>query len=233
MKPNCFSAILTMLVVASCSLTSLAGTFKTIAIDDVYSDWAGVPIIDIDGGDNQGGPDIGDTQIANDRDNLYIRNTFPNGLALGTFIALDVDSNPATGYNVFGLNLVGSEAGWQNDFPFTQDAANFNNGGGMSGDYFGSGAALLSPFANAPNRELAISLDSLFNAGNTPVFPDDTFTVLIWTDLGVGPDGGFDGFNGDVTTAITYTLAVPEPSIWSLLGMGLTIAVACRRRASA
>ena len=93
-----------------------------------------------------------------------------------TYIALDIDSNPATGYDIFGLGLIGSEAGWQNDFAFRQSTGVFNSGG-LSGDYFGGGHALLSPFADAAtNRELAISLDALFAADNSPVFPDDTFS---------------------------------------------------------
>lgn len=59
-----------------------AGTFKTIVIDDAYADWAGVPVVDSDAGDNFGGPDIADTQIANDNQYLYIRNTFANSLCL-------------------------------------------------------------------------------------------------------------------------------------------------------
>ena len=68
-----------------------AGYFTTITIDDLYADWAGVPVVDSDGGDNFGGPDIGDTQIANDGQYLYIRNTFPNSLQLSTYIGIDID----------------------------------------------------------------------------------------------------------------------------------------------
>jgi len=229
MKWQPLSSLGVFAVLMTFSATALAGTFRTISIDDDYSDWVGVPVLDSDGGDNQGGPDIGDTQIANDNDNLYIHNTFPNGLALGTFVALDVDSNVGTGFDVFSLGLIGSEAGWQNDFPFTQDAANFNNGSGMSGDYFGSGAALLTPFANASDRELAISLSAVFNAGGA-VFPDGDFTILIWTDLGVGPDGTFDGFNGDVSAPIAYTLAVPEPGSIAMALAGCCLLLGLRKK---
>jgi hypothetical protein len=195
-------ATFAIIISAMGSPTLYAGTYRTITIDNAYADWVGVPVLDSDGGDNAGGPDIGDTQIANDDDNLYIRNTFPNSDALSTYIALDIDSNPATGYDIFGLGLIGSEAGWQNDFAFAQSTGVFNSGG-LSGDYFGGGHALLSPFADAPNRELAISLDALFAADNSPVFPDGTFSLLIWTD---------NGF--DVSARIDYTLAtaVPEGS---------------------
>ena len=97
------------LAIASCLMLQYtdaeAGYFATITIDDPYGDWAGVPVVDSDGGDNSDGPDIGDTQIAHDGQNLYIRNTFPNSLALSTYIAIDVDQNPATGFDILGLGL--------------------------------------------------------------------------------------------------------------------------------
>ncbi|TWT47198.1 PEP-CTERM sorting domain-containing protein [Botrimarina hoheduenensis] len=207
-----------------------AGFYKTITIDSDFSDWADVPAVDDDSGDNTAGPDIGVTKIANDDNFLYIYNTFPNGLSLGTFTSIDSDSNTATGFDVFGLGLIGSEAGWQNDFPFTQDAANFNNGFGMSGDFFGSGAALLDAFANGAERELAISLDILFNQDSSAVFPDGSVNLLFWTDLGLGADGLPGGdLAGDVSAPISYTLAaIPEPASVLLFGLG-SLALVRRR----
>lgn len=219
-----------------------AGFLKTITIDGSFSDWTGVPVVDSDGGDNSGGPDIGDTQIANDDDFLYIRNTFPNGLALSTFITIDIDENSATGFDFAGLGLIGSEVGWQNDFPFTQSAGVFNNGLGMSGDFFGSGAALLLPFANALSRELAISLAITLNEDGSKVFPDDTIRLLVWTDQGVGADGlpssdsADSGDNFDVSAVIEYTLAsrgdipVPEPSAVSVFLAAIGMFGLARRR---
>jgi hypothetical protein len=208
-------------IAAALSLSqSYAGTYRTIAIDNDYSDWVGVPILNSDGGDNTGGPDIGDTQIANDYDNLYIRNTFPNNDSQQTYIALDIDSNPATGYDIFGLGLIGSEAGWQNDFAFRQSTGVFNSGG-LSGDYFGGGHALLTPFADAANsRELAISLHALFASDNSAVFPDGSFSLLLWTD---------NGF--DVSARIDYTLAaVPEASTIALISFAPVVMLRPRRQ---
>lgn len=201
-----------LVLATACSAS--AGTFKPITIDSDFSDWADVPVLDSDPADNPGSVDIGDIKIANDDDFLYLYNTSHSGLMLSTFLSIDVDSDVSTGFDIFGLGLVGSEACWQNDFPFTQSAGTFNDGLGMSGDFFGIGAALLSPFADATERELAISLDIVFNNGGAPVFADDSFTLMLWTDLGAG----------DVSAAIPYTLAVPEPAsaillLVSLLGM--------------
>ncbi|MCA9235080.1 MAG: hypothetical protein KDA44_06400 [Planctomycetales bacterium] len=228
--------LLALAAAATWCAPASAGAFKTITIDDDYSDWAGVPVVDSDGGDNFSGPDIGDTQIANDGSYLYIRNTFPNNLALGTFMGIDIDENPATGFDIFGLGVFGQEAGWQNDFPFTSATGTFNNGQGMSGEFFGSGAANMTPFANAGSRELAISLDVLLNQDNSPLFPDDTIRIMFWTDLGTGADGlpagfaGDDGLNFDVSGIIEYTLAAPEPTSVALAALAACAVVVGRRR---
>jgi hypothetical protein len=225
------STFLMGLAIASCvtlqSTEAAAGSFTTITIDDLYADWAGVPVVDSDGGDNSDGPDIGDTQIANDGQYLYIRNTFPNSLVLSTYIAIDADQNPATGFDILGLGIFGSEAGWQNDFGFSQATGVFNSGA-LAGEFFGGGHALMAPFGNFANRELAISLANL-NNGGLPTFPDATIRLMIWTDTGNGADGipvGFprdSGVNGD-WTVIDYTLAdsaaVPEPTSLALLATG-------------
>jgi hypothetical protein len=221
MKQHTWLVALAIAAVFGLCSTLRAGTFKTITINNDYSDWVGVPVLDSDGGDNAGGPDIGDTQIANDENNLYIRNTFPNNDSMQTYIALDIDSNPATGYDIFGAGLIGSEAGWQNDFAFRQSTGVFNSGA-LSGEYFGGGHALLSPFADATtDRELAISLGALFASDNSPVFPDDTFTLLIWTD---------NGF--DVSAPITYTLAavIPEASTVALFALAVATVLSHLRR---
>lgn len=201
-------------------ISAQGGFYTTITIDGDYSDWASVPIVDSDPEDNVGSVDIATTQIANDANYLYIRNTFHGELSLGTTLALDVDQDTSTGFDIFGLGLVGSEAGWQNDFPFTQATGVFNDGQGMSGEFFGSGAALLSPFADGSSRELAISLDILFNGDGSPVFQGDTFTLLFWTDRG----------DTDVTAPITYTLAIPEPGTAMLAGLGAWLLMWIRRR---
>jgi hypothetical protein len=208
------SAIAACLTLASAS--AQAGHFAQITIDDLYGDWAGVPVVDADAGDNFGGPDIGDTQIANDGQYLYIRNTFPNSLQLSTYIAIDVDQNPATGWDVLGLGLLGSEAGWQNDFGFSQATGVFNSGPLIGADFFGAGHALLAPFGNFGSRELAISLANQ-NNGGVPTFPGSSIRLVIFTDTGTGADGlpagfpGDSGLNGDISAVIDYTLAVPEP----------------------
>tara|TARA_B110000908_G_scaffold7087_1_gene8825 strand:- start:70 stop:651 length:582 start_codon:yes stop_codon:yes gene_type:complete len=191
----------------------------TAIIDGDFSEWASVPV-QADPADNIGSIDIATIQIANDDDFLYISYTHHTALSNPTFLAIDTDSNVATGFDVFSLGLVGVEAQWQNDFPFTSSAGVFNNGSGMSGDFFGSGAAFLNGTADATQHELAISLDITFNGSGAKVFDDDNFTIFLYTDQGAG----------DTIVPVSYTLAsVPEPSSIGLLSLG-GLALILRRK---
>ncbi|MEM8946317.1 MAG: PEP-CTERM sorting domain-containing protein [Planctomycetota bacterium] len=213
--------------VALLSAAASAGTYRTITIDDDHSDWVGVPVLDSDPADNPGSIDIAETQIANDDDFLYIRNTFHGSLSLNLFTGIDVDEDVATGFDIFGLGLIGQDSGWQTDFPFTSSnglgGGVFNDGFGMTGDFFGSGAALIDAFVDSNERELAISLDIIRNGPGTlvDVFPDDTVRLLFWSDQG----------QGEVSGVINYTLAVvPEPASFALLCMAASCGVAVRQR---
>ena len=101
-----------------------AGTFKTIAIDGDFTDWAGVPVLASDPTGDGAPIDYGDVQIANDANNLYLRVTYrtavnPN-VSPSSFLSFDTDNNVATGFNIYGDNIVGAEASFQNDFGFEQ-----------------------------------------------------------------------------------------------------------------
>lgn len=213
-----------------CLMTPAAfGDYFTATIDGDFTEWATVSVAASDAvGDNTGVGtiDIGDIKIGNDDDFLYLSVTYPNSLSQSTNISIDVDSNPSTGYDVGVLGIVGVEASWQNDFPFTNGpgAGDFNNGFGMSGDFFGIGAAMMSPFGDAAQREWAISLDNTFNETGLPVFADDDFTVIVWADGGA-----------DYSVAIPYTLmaapsAIPEPSSLVLISIPAIGLLARRRR---
>lgn len=220
MRALLISAMACLSVVAT--LTPANAVYKTLTIDGDFSDWADVPVTDADPQDNPGFVDIGDIKVANDDNYLYIYYRSFESLALSTFVTIDYDSNPATGFDVSALGLVGVEAGWQDDFPFQLQTGVFNNGLGLTGEFFGSGAANLIPYGNFPEHELAISLDVRFGLINTPVFDDANFDLLLWTSG--------DAAVRDHSSKISYTLSVvPEPASAALALLGAAI-VAVRRR---
>lgn len=192
-----------------------------------FDDWAGIPIAYTDNGgveDNPGGfIDINTIQIANDDNNLYIYVDLvnPDIVAMATmYLAFDLDNDLSTGHNLFTLGAIGSELGYQTDYPFVQDAANFNTGVDgvveFGGDFIGLGFTYPFFDENGPPRgngmewtiprNLAIGPTS----PGTPVFTQDTFTFIAYTDLGAGD------LPNDPTTfafeSITYTFATnPGP----------------------
>lgn len=172
--------------------------YTNIVVDGTFNDWNGVPVATNDvSGDNDTGPDLATLQIANDESNLYLRVTYhasinPNA-GPSVLIALDNDVNLGTGFDVFGLGLVGSEAGWQNDFPFQQTNGIFN-----SGTITGGGAAI-APYNTITNeQEYAISLSALFDDGSGFLFPNPTFRLMVYTD----PTGA-----NETMGPVTYTLS--------------------------
>jgi hypothetical protein len=176
-----------------------------------FADWAasGISIVDMDPADNTGGSppfiDIADVQIANDDQFVYIHATMhagPTSFA-NLFLAFDSDQNVATGFDVFGLGLIGSELGYQTDFPFGQATGVFNTGATITGGPLGNGGALIYPFwteAGAPQgteMEWAVSRNVLING--SPAFPTDSFDVAIYATNGLG----------DISQRISYTFADP------------------------
>jgi hypothetical protein len=204
-----------------------AGTFANITIDDVYTDWAGVPQVIIDPADTTTGPDIATVQLANDSTYLYIRLHYHTADSFPTYLAIDNDSNAATGFNIFGLGIVGSEAGYADDFDFDQRAG-FNIGTLKDPVRLTepeSGSAILSSFAESTDREMAIRLDTTFDpfVGPGPVFPTNTFRLLFYS-----LNSSFG--QADITDPVQYTLAVPEPASIALLSFCTAASILWRRR---
>jgi hypothetical protein len=201
-------------------LETSAGTYANITIDGDFSDWSSVPVAYTDATGDGSPIDITTIQMANDDNNLYLHLSYgtavnPNA-GSGVFLALDNDNNPATGYDVYGLGLVGAEAGWQNDFPFEQSNGVFNTGGGITG-----GAGAISPYyTTTTDQEYAISRSATFTDSGLPVFPGSSFTLLVYT---------VDG-TADVAGPVSYTFAaVPEPTSLQLAGMGILMALGFAR----
>ncbi len=180
--------------------------YKTIAVDGDDSDWADVPEIGSDPiGD--GVPDVVSVKIANDADYVYLlvryfgavdTNTL-NG-SPSTFLSLDNDANIATGFNIYGLGQVGAEVSWQNDFPFAQDAANYNLGATFSS------AAGISPYnSHTSFQEYRLRRDATYTIGAgtaKPVFLNDKMRFAFWTNDSTAAEfaGGYD-----------YIIATPPP----------------------
>jgi hypothetical protein len=227
MKRRCLYLVAALLASLAMALPSLAGTFANVVIDDSYGDWAGVPMLIVDPADTTTGPDIASVQVANDNTYLYIRLHYHTADSFPTYLAIDNDSNPATGFNIFGLGIVGSAAGYADDFDFDQRAG-FNIGTLKDPVRLmepESGSAILSSFAESTDREMAIRLDTTFDpfVGPGDVFPTDTFTLL-WYSL----DASFG--QADITVPIQYTLAVPEATTAALAAFGAVVLLLSRRR---
>jgi hypothetical protein len=180
-----------------------------------FTDWAtsGITVADADPADNPGGSppfvDIGNVQVANDANFIYIHATMHGATTslANLFLAFDIDQNLTTGFDPFGLGVVGSELGYQTDFPFGQATGVFNTGATLTGGPFGNGGALIYPFwtaAGAPQgNEIEWAVPRNVTINGAPAFADASFDFAIWTDNGLG----------DITQRISYTLAQPPAGV--------------------
>lgn len=213
-------------VSATAAVSSQAGTFANITLDGDYADWSGIAAAYTDGAGDGAPGDIDQIFLANNDTHLFIRVTFhtavnPQSLG-GLYIGVDNDSNAATGFNVYGLGIVGTEAGWQNDFPFEQATGVFNTGASNSG-----AAAAISPyFTVTTSQEISISRNAIIDTANNQLaFPGSSFNLAMYFN-----GGTTDDFAG----AVGYTFAtsaIPEPSTFAALaGFGVLGLAAARRR---
>lgn len=201
--PRCTSAILlsTMLTVAAD-----AGTFKRIAIDGSFGDWAGVPVSYNDSSETTAGADFRQVYIANDDQYLYIRFTLyasDSPFTSRNNIFVDADNSSGTGFHPLGLGGFGSEMLIQSGTGYQEKGGGFNEGG-INGLEWAS-----SPTAGGTDFEFRISRFATFAIDGLPVFASDTIAVLLESEstsfaaVDLAPDSG---------ERLTYSFATPpEP----------------------
>lgn len=203
-----------------------AGTYRTITLDGDFSDWDGVPVLTTNSTATGDPVDFLALYAANDDNYLYLRIVYSNPVAVnagGTtiYIALDNDNNPATGFDIFGLGLIGSDIGWSNDFPFVQSSANYNTGEPLSD----AAAAIALYGTTVSEQEIGISLSATYTNTGTTIFPSSTIGLAVYTS-----GTTVDDFMGTGT----YTFAIPEPGHFAMVFMGLIgLFALVRRRLSA
>ena len=194
-------------VVLAATPAGVPSYYKTIAVDGSDADWSEVPVVATDAA-GDGIPDVVSVKIANDADYIYLLVRY-NGAtdtntlsgSPSTFLSLDNDSNPATGFNIYGLGAVGAEVTWQNDYPFAQGAANYNLGA-----VFTNGSAGIAPYyANTAFQEYRIRRDATYSTGGgpaQPVFPNNTMRFAFWSN---------HASSAEFAGAIDYVIASPPP----------------------
>ncbi len=203
-------------------ISAYAGTYKTITLDGDFSDWVGVPILSSNTTATGNPVDFLTLYAANDENNLYLRVVYNDPVAVnfgGTtiYIALDNDNNLATGFNIFGNNLIGSDIGWSNDFPFVQTSSNFNTGESLDN----AAAAIALYSTTVSEQEIGISRSATYTASGDTIFPSNTIGLAMYTS-GTTQD--------DFLGAGTYTFAVPEPEHFAMIFVGVVGLLAVARR---
>ncbi len=172
------------------SFAPVPSNYALITVDGNLADWTDIPATRLDPSAD-GIPDVVSMKVANDADYLYVLLEYSGAADVNTFngspsifLSLDNDANTATGFNVYGLGRIGAEVSWQNDFPFAQDAANYNRGA-----VFTNGAAGIAPYnTNTTFQEYRIARNATYTIGGGPaqqVFPNNRIKLAMWSDSGI------------------------------------------------
>ena len=202
-------AITLALVLAACLAPSArAGTYKRIAIDGSFGDWAGVPAAYNDPSETTSGADFNRVFIANDDQYLYIRFSLyapDSPFTSRNNIFLDTDNNASTGFHPLGRANLGSEILIQSGTGYQERGGGFNEGG-----ITGLGWSA-SPAGRGTDFELRIARAATFAVDGAPVFAGDTVAVVLESEnssfVAVDTAPG-------VEDRLTYTFASPpEPFV--------------------
>jgi hypothetical protein len=215
-----------ILATSLCGVISnaFAGTFANITIDGDTSDWAGIApaYTDEDGVNNPGGVDFQNVYLANDANYLYIYITLmqpADPVTLGnTYIWLDNDNNPATGFQPFGNPNFGSSVMIIGDQAYQEAGGGFNEGTLTTADVaYGASSIPGTAF------EFRIARDVTGVAGaftGVSLLDNTTIEVQLGTDGGGGDS--LPSWSNYGTLNYTFATApVPEPTISALAGLGL------------
>ncbi|MFO1501438.1 MAG: hypothetical protein U1G07_24125 [Verrucomicrobiota bacterium] len=181
-----------------------AGTFKHIAIDGDFADWAGVPVAYSDPSEEgaNAGTDFKDVWIAHDADYIYVRVSFHN---VGTLLRsqnnvfVNGDGDSATGYGAHGT---GSEMVIQNGTGYQE-----KNGGFNDGSVIQDLGWAVAPAQPGSQFEFRMSRAAKFEDG-TGVFTSDTISLLLesenpnYSEVDVAKDDG----------PLEYTLDAAPPA---------------------
>jgi hypothetical protein len=196
------------LLCTTLALAANAGTFKRIAIDGSFGDWAGVPVAWTDASETTTGSDFHLVYVANDDQYLYIRFTLYASNSPFTSrnnIFIDADDNAGSGFRPLGLAGFGSEMLIQSGTGYQEKGGGFNEGAISGLDW------AASPAENATEFELRISRAATFASDGLPVFASDSIAVLLESEntsfvaVDLAPDIG---------ERLSYTFATPpEPFI--------------------
>jgi len=173
MKIHSLPKAATALALALLAWPCAAGTYKSIAIDGNFSDWAGVPVAYSQPPDTTLSIAYTNIFIANDQNYLYLRfaiATSDNPFQSFQNIFIDTDANNATGYPVSGY--IGSEMLIQGGGGYDERPGGFNAGGVTGLNW------LAAPAAPAREFEMRISRAAVFAGDNSLVFTNDTIALV-------------------------------------------------------
>jgi hypothetical protein len=170
-------------------------TFKKIAVDGSFADWAGVPW-SYQGAQDGNPVNYLQVQFANDTTNLYghvkLASPYPLFSDYYSHLFVDGDFDAQTGYQVSGA-LFGSEMMIESGYGYDQRNGSFN-----SGSILNLGWAI-APSVSTNEFEFKVSLAALY-PDNSSVFGTNAFRLLLQDDR--GPEVA-------IATGIAYVISSP------------------------
>src|SRR5262245_29089153 len=180
---------------------AIAGTYKQIAVDGNFADWAGVPVAYTQDPDTTLSIAYTNIYIANDENYLYIRfaiSTSDDPFTSHQNIFVDTDNDVSTGFSASGY--IGSEMVIQGGAGYQETNSAFN-----AGTVTGLGW-LAAPSGTATEFELRIARSAKYSSDGTPVFTNNTIALVFESeDMNYTPKEWVPPLVG----GLVYTFAEP------------------------